>query len=197
MCGAADVPVKLAPSTVEGLLDNRLDLDKEVLRTRQTTSRRVAPTRDAARSSTTRRLLGKQAYRKPVRRRVPARSDLVVDRPQELRNALAASQNPTTSAWTASAAVSWTSARRTSSAPTSWMGVEVQRTESNHAFSALTACGQAARSAARCVNGGSLPSTSTSGRLDACMTRHSAGTAGCLPFSAAPCQVRPVVTRGP
>ena len=63
--------------------------------------------------------------------------------------------------------------------------------ESSPAISTLTAHRQAARSAARCVNGGSLPSTSTSGRPDACMTGHGAGTAGRVPFYAAPCQVRP------
>ena len=139
------------------------------------------------------RLLDKRVDRKPVRRRVPARSDAVVDRPQELRNALRRlAKHPDKNA-DASAAFSRTSAR-TSSAPTSATGAPGADQGKLPAISELTAHRQAARSAARCVNGGSLPSTSTSGRPDACMTGQQCGDGWSRAVPAVPRQVRPLPT---
>ena len=111
----------------------------------------------------------------------PACSDAVVDQTSALRNALRRLAKPADMNADASAAFSRTSAR-TSSAPTSATGAPGADQGKQPAISELTAHRQAARSAARCVNGGSLPSTSTSGRPDACMTGHGAGTAGRVPF---------------
>ena len=115
----------------------------------------------------------------------------MVDQTSALRNALRRLAEPADMNVDASAAYSRTSARRASNAPTSATGAPGADQGKQPAISELTAHRQAARSAARCVNGGSLPSTSTSGRPDACMTGQQCGDGWSRAVPAVPCRVRP------